>query len=544
MKNIVIISLAIFGALYSAEPESSARRILTNDALMRPSDKDYEHLLSIAPLIKNQASDYQGDIDLQETPITQESIQLMIDRAQDKARWESLIQRMAFNQWALHANQANFLLAEEYLGELVGGLEKKLERIAHDEQFKAIPEKILGTFMLTDDLREMIVRSMIKQPAIQQKYQRKHVLPARIFGTALSPSGDTLGLGILRKREEDPEEFFLPRRRQESEFVLIDTQDLSRTKTAFKTNFASSAASWSNNSTIAYNDGSRIVVRDLAHDRHIEYEIRKTPLKSVVFKPGSTQIALADLGKTVYLFDYSLKKVEQLIELRNRVNSLSFNKAGDQLAIGSDDGVLTILTMNNKKHDSFPDSQSALISVSFKPDGTAVAALYKNGHVLIWTGSVHKKLDGLRQIAGEGCIRWSPSGDYIAIARHDGSLEILDATTCTPIISHQASSREFADVSWSSNDQVAYAYRHGLFGILDVGRCVAIQQALAAIDDPSLLLFLQATQYGTLTLSKAQREFLDKRIGKIPSAQTRDLLWNWYQDSKPGTKHGTRRRSD
>lgn len=543
MNKVIMCALVIVGTLSCAEPESLGRRIIVSDGLLRPSEKEFTALAALAPLVANLAADFQGDVDLQDTGITKQSIELMIEYLDNSSRWTKRIQQLSLEDLVRLAQDANFLLAEDYLAQIIKSILDNLGRMAQNTLAMNNPEQLFGALIVNDDVRQKLAQAIIQEHMNNKLMQQTSKSDGRLFSISINPSGSMIGLGVTRKRTEDPEQFFMPLRKQEPQLLLIDTKDLAGTVESYRTNFAPTAQSWSGDDILAYNDGSRLRIRFLSKRTDIEQAIRTTPLKSIAFRPGTTQLVVADIGTAVYLFNYQTRSLEQFAQLNGRVNSMSFTKTGDLLAIGTTDGVLTIASMNNKKQSTFKGPESAVSSVSFKPDGTALAALYTNGQVAIWAGKTYKLLP-LPEIQKEGTIAWSPSGRYLALGRADGSLTILEASTFSVLISRKISSKECIDLSWSDNDTLAWAYADGAYGIINCSTITNSVQAIAAIDDPALLMLIHVTRYGSVQLTKAQRDFFNKRLNSIQSAQARDLIRSWYQSSTPETKWGTRQRSD
>ncbi|MDJ0593089.1 MAG: WD40 repeat domain-containing protein [Pleurocapsa sp. MO_226.B13] len=171
-------------------------------------------------------------------------------------------------------------------------------------------------------------------------------------------------------------------------------------------------------------------------------------ISSISFSPNGQQLAIGSDNGSVSLLNLPDKQREQIKEPSDSeqkvhredragtsaISSMSFSPNGQQLAIGSFDGSVTLLNLQGKPLTKFTierDEQadlSAISSMSFSPDGQQLAIGSVDGSVLLSNlqDNILTKFKVDRDYKVREAQVWSmsfsPNGQQLAIGSADGSV--------------------------------------------------------------------------------------------------------------------------
>ena len=130
----------------------------------------------------------------------------------------------------------------------------------------------------------------------------------------------------------------------------------------------------------------------------------------------------------LYLHDIKKKTSKKIFELPSTIKSLQWNHSSKLLAIGSNDGVVRVMTLEAKMvYSSTPDT--ALINeLAWSPQGDQIVSAGRSKNLIIH--DIRKKTSRLFKIGAHRksikSVSWSKDGLYLLTGSYDESVKIWD----------------------------------------------------------------------------------------------------------------------
>lgn len=187
-------------------------------------------------------------------------------------------------------------------------------------------------------------------------------------------------------------------------------------------------------------------------------------------------LATASADKTVATWDLSGEGSPQLIGVVGRhtddINSVAWMPDGERFACVSEDGRASLWNSTSSTYEGPVASHAAhCMMVDISPRGL-IATVGEDGLVSIKDLDASDVLERMYEGSVEGCS-WSNVGDRLAIARDDGSVDILDEGLGL-LVSAKIASSAVRSVSWSDDDQllVIGAYDGAVHLMDDMGNII------------------------------------------------------------------------
>ena len=213
--------------------------------------------------------------------------------------------------------------------------------------------------------------------------------------------------------------------------------------------------------------GARIIVVGLhgkfcAHDivlrtSYLHSEIKSDAVFSCIsFSPSGNQFVASSLDCIVHLFSYPDCNFEKVIcRSDSPAYSISYNRQGNMLCIGEDNGVKIISAVDystiwklRTTHEMVKNAPLIFSWIDFDPRGEMVAGLAATGDLFFWNlnngslisryngedRSITNTVGGFASLTGidpilltRGC--WSPNGKYILLPSPSGGIVCIDRTS-------------------------------------------------------------------------------------------------------------------
>jgi WD40 repeat protein len=139
---------------------------------------------------------------------------------------------------------------------------------------------------------------------------------------------------------------------------------------------------------------------------------------------------LADGTVKVWNMENPQSPARDLLKTGAKVNSLAFSRDGRQLAAGTEDGMLYIVSIANATKREIKVSAASVRAVTFSRDGEYMAAGCADGRIRVWS---MKNLEARpRELSGHTAaitsLSFSPRGDALASASTDRTARIWNFT--------------------------------------------------------------------------------------------------------------------
>ncbi|MEO2002598.1 MAG: WD40 repeat domain-containing protein, partial [Candidatus Poribacteria bacterium] len=181
----------------------------------------------------------------------------------------------------------------------------------------------------------------------------------------------------------------------------------------------------------------------LVHDGPVNRRVGAwgTGLTAVEFSPDGSQLAVADWGRGLYLWDVDTATLAAPVQ-EGRPVSVAFTPDGSKLAWLSwrdPESALSLWDLGTAKHASFPCADLGLNSVGdpggvdFNASGDRVVLVTHQGQATVFRTEDMEQVG--RQMRMDGrcdCARWSPDDALIVTSSEESSAQLWDASTQRP----------------------------------------------------------------------------------------------------------------
>jgi WD40 repeat protein len=161
-------------------------------------------------------------------------------------------------------------------------------------------------------------------------------------------------------------------------------------------------------------------------------DVTHSNAKSVAFDPIGNLLAVGSDDGTITLWDASWQRIAELTRgKRPGVIALAFSPDGASLAAGSRDGALVLWNIATRQAHELPQEHTRSVeSLAFNYDGTLLASGSSDKRVIIWDVAGQHVLRRLTQhIKSVYSVAFSPDGKLLASGSADQSVMLWDVST-------------------------------------------------------------------------------------------------------------------
>ena len=292
-------------------------------------------------------------------------------------------------------------------------------------------------------------------------------------------------------------------------------------------------------------------VRSLTKGRSPGLLTTREPLTSVAFAPhDATLLAIGEESGSVALYDTSSNHSTVLPDVRSSVNDAVFSPDGGSLAVGHDNGTVTLWNLHTRKATAHFKVKNAntggVVALAFNPDGSALAVSYENYGISVFQpGAPDHPGRAVTVDEAIWSLAFSPDGTTLAGGDNLGNVELFDASDFRPSGTLPGGGSTIFALGITSNGTLATMDHGGNFRLWDLatrqllGASVNTGSAgisLAVSPDGSTLA--TGNEDGAITLwssllwdtdLQAFRSDLCPRLGQNLTAQQ----WNQYGARQP-----------
>ena len=148
------------------------------------------------------------------------------------------------------------------------------------------------------------------------------------------------------------------------------------------------------------------------------------------WSPDGKRLCLVEWDN-VFLYDALERTCTRKLGLQRAATVIAWNPNSNELAIGSRDGAIHILSDAGSKHGELEGRHRALVNgLDWSPDGTRIASTADDGTLRIWDAVFGDEVSVLRLPVPDNTIAWvdwSPDGRLLAVGTRTGEILVLDA---------------------------------------------------------------------------------------------------------------------
>jgi WD40 repeat protein len=223
-------------------------------------------------------------------------------------------------------------------------------------------------------------------------------------------------------------------------------------------------------------------VRSLVKGRSPGILTTREPLTSVAFAPRDpTLLAIGEQSGSVALYDTASNHSTVLPDVHRSVNNTAFSPDGASLAVGHDNGTVTLWNLPTRKATAHFKVKSAnpggVVALAFSPDGRALAVSYENHGMAVFQPEAPDH-PGRAVAVAEAIwsLAFSPDGSTLAGGDNQGNVELFDASDFRPSGILPGSGSLIYALGITSNDTLATMDQGGNLRLWDL----ATRQLLGA----------------------------------------------------------------
>jgi WD40 repeat protein len=151
--------------------------------------------------------------------------------------------------------------------------------------------------------------------------------------------------------------------------------------------------------------------------------------RAVAFDASSGRLARGCADGTVLISDESGENVICLCAHASAVTALAFGSSGQQIAVGADDGAVSVWDPRDGHRQFAMEGHSDTVTaLAFRPQDGVLASASRDGTVGLWDAEGNVTATFEMKVKVE-CLAFSPNSKYLAAGGENGVLKIWDTAT-------------------------------------------------------------------------------------------------------------------
>ncbi|MCB0497623.1 MAG: High-affnity carbon uptake protein Hat/HatR [Cyclobacteriaceae bacterium] len=153
-------------------------------------------------------------------------------------------------------------------------------------------------------------------------------------------------------------------------------------------------------------------------------------VQNLILQPSGTEfLALNNYGKEIVKYNLSNNTVSSFLVPSERLNFIAMTKNGRFLAGAGNKGNVFLWDLQNGNSEKviYKTPNKAITAVQFSPSGQQLVVGNREGEVTLLftaTGVVRRTFSEIQAQIND--IKFSPNGNYLAVASYDGTLRVWD----------------------------------------------------------------------------------------------------------------------
>jgi WD40 repeat protein len=162
-----------------------------------------------------------------------------------------------------------------------------------------------------------------------------------------------------------------------------------------------------------------------------------SPIYSVAFSPGGTQLATGDANGNVRMWNL-VTRTSSVLHDPSQVETVAFSPDNRYMATGDSGGEVMIYSRSSASTRPTPvkfSDNSTVNSVAFSPDSQDLAFGDDNGNVVIWNLATGKKTP-LTNGSGVNSVAFSPDGKFLGFGLGSGDVVVYNLASGTESVFH------------------------------------------------------------------------------------------------------------
>ncbi len=184
------------------------------------------------------------------------------------------------------------------------------------------------------------------------------------------------------------------------------------------------------------------------------------PVTALAIDPGGDRLATSGYHEVLIWDLKSGKLAQRITNIAQRVYGVTFDSAGDRLAIASGTpgqlGEVKLFdSLTGELIDDLFISADSMFAVEFSPDGTRLAASGAEGTIVIFNLSSPERPQHLIEVHSDwvNSIAWSPDGKWLVSASRDQTAKVFATETGKLTLTFSSHQQNVADAIFAADSQ-------------------------------------------------------------------------------------------
>ncbi|MFP4024754.1 MAG: eIF2A-related protein [Thiohalospira sp.] len=182
---------------------------------------------------------------------------------------------------------------------------------------------------------------------------------------------------------------------------------------------------------ICATDDSKILVFNLSNSVELNKELsgHESIVSTIEIAPNNQFFLSASNDKTIRKWDFNSLNSEVFLESESKINSLAISPDSKKVAVGTQDGKVTIFNIQNANDTEIIISElkSAVTAVKYNKTGKWLVAGNTKGDIVVWDTNTYMQIDNLEGHKSRIYdIDFNPENNMMATSSLDGTVRIWD----------------------------------------------------------------------------------------------------------------------
>ena len=198
---------------------------------------------------------------------------------------------------------------------------------------------------------------------------------------------------------------------------------------------------------------NKITIKNIDDEsEEFNFELPGEEILHLDWNPKNNFISAGTKSGITYLWDFPNTTPVQVWNYSEQINSLEWDRAGELIAVGYEDGRASIFSTNQGVINNIKASDQRLNSVTFNPTGSVILTSSMNELIKVWDIISGTNLTTLfNNIKPVNVVSWDPTVSFIASASADSSVSLWQPGTGSKFYTFRGHNSNVNGIKWRND---------------------------------------------------------------------------------------------